>query len=35
LSVTSFEKTPLWQALSQVNYEKLGLEADNQLNLFD
>ena len=34
LSVTSFEKTPLWQALSQVNYEKLGLEADNQLRFF-
>jgi hypothetical protein len=26
---------PLWQALSQVNYEQLGLEVDNQLNLFD
>ena len=35
LSVTSFEKMPLWQALSQVNYEQLGLEVDNQLNLFD
>ena len=35
LSVTSFEKTPLWQALSHVNYEKLDLEIDNQLNVFD
>ncbi len=35
LSVTLFEKAPLLQALSHVNYEKLGVQVDNQLTLFD
>jgi len=35
LSVTLFEKAPLLQALSHVNYEALGVQVDNQLSLFD
>ena len=35
LSVTLFEKTPLLQALSSSNYEKLDINDGNQLTLFN
>ena len=35
LSVTLFEKTPILQALSSIDYEDQGGQFHNQLNLFD
>ena len=35
LSVTLFEKTPIFRALSQIEYTKKEPPIDNQLNLFD
>jgi hypothetical protein len=35
LSVTLFEKTPILQALSSIDYEDQGEQFHNQLNLFD
>jgi hypothetical protein len=35
LSVTLFEKTPLLQALSNSNYDKLDIDEGNQLSLFN
>jgi hypothetical protein len=35
LSVTLFEKTPLLQALSNVNCQKLDANHGNQLKLFN
>jgi len=35
LSVTLFEKTPIIQALTNINYTNQGCPASNQLNLFD
>ncbi|MBI3600826.1 MAG: hypothetical protein HY097_09335 [Nitrospinae bacterium] len=34
LSVTLFEKTPIGQALSDIDYEELNADNHNQLNLF-
>ena len=35
LSVTLFEKTPILQALSSIDYKEQGEQFQNQLNLFD
>lgn len=35
LSVTLFEKTPIYQALSNINYKEQKEQVNNQLNLFD
>jgi len=34
VSVTAFEKTPLLQALSEINFSDSDPGLDNQLNLF-